>query len=161
MKNYTINENSNNQTNVQNIIASMKAEQACQLGVAKVTLPDGTELPFYCNGEEDRKLAIKFTTICWEATKDTNKCMNLMISCFRLLAEGISPDEVINDYPEELYIDYQNGVVVNKYAKTLVSLDKEEKKLFRSKPQQKHLLLEKLKRYFEEEYEEDGEDDDE
>ena len=140
MKNYTINENRNNRTNIQNIIASMKEESACQLGIAKVTLPDGTELPFFCNGEEDQKLAVKFATICYEATKDTRKCVNLMMSCFGLLTKDVSPDEVINDYGEELYIDYTKGIIVNKGGEALVSLDKEEKKLFRSKPQHRVFL---------------------
>ena len=147
--------------NTISVISAMKADQRMNLGVATVTLPDGTQLPFYYNGEDDKQLAIKFATICYEATKNTQKCMSLMYSCFKLLTAGISPDEVITEYDDELYLDYGQALIADGCANILVSLNKEEKKLFKSKAQIKHLLLEKLKRYFEESYEEYDEEDDE
>ena len=155
-ENITITESNNTIS----VISAMKADQRMNLGVATVTLPDGTQLPFYYNGEDDKQLAIKFATICYEATKNTQKCMALMYSCFKLLTAGISPDEVITEYGGELYLDYGQALIADCDAEILVSLSKEEKKLFKSKAQIKHLLLEKLKRYFEEEYEDECDEDD-
>ena len=148
----------NNTNNTQSIIGAMKADNRNQLGQATVTLPSGRKLPFYYNGEDDKQLAIKFATICYEATQDDQKCMALMYSCFRLLTAGISPDEVITEYGEELYLDYSKKVVVDGSATVLVELTDEEKKLFKSKPQIKHILLEKLKQYEEEQCRENEED---
>lgn len=129
------------------------------------TIPAG----FVCNGEDDRQAAINLARYCMSNAETPEEGQALIYKTQMLLINNITPDEVIDDDYDELYMDYKRGIIVrilpislDQYlrwekdpskgmlgVKVIVSLSEEERKLFKSKAQIKHLLLEKLDRYYE------------
>lgn len=121
-------------TNNKNLIETM-AELAntpnMNLGIDEIEFPDGTKEKFYYNGEADRKAAIAFAQICYNATNDTTRAKRMMQECFALMTKGITPTEetVLGD-GGTYYIDHNRKLLCDKYGEIIVELEDDEKEIF-------------------------------
>ena len=114
-----------------NVIETMReimAQPNMECGVDEIEFPDGTKEKFYYNGEADKQAAIKFATICVNATTDTPKAKAMMTTCFQLMINNVVPEKVIVlDNGVELYLDIDKKALYTSYGNVYVSLTDEEK----------------------------------
>lgn len=98
------------------------------LGIDEIEFPDGTKEKFYYNGEEDRQAAIDFAQICFNATNDTAKAKQMMVTCFNLLSKNITPtyETVLSD-GITYYIDHKRKLLCDKQGNIIVELEEDEK----------------------------------
>lgn len=143
----------NQQSNPQTIIDAqnkMKANPNINLGTDEIVFPDGSKEKFDYNGEADRQAAIDFAQICLDVCAgDSDRAKRMMASCYLLLKNGYSVDEIIpsaeSEINTETYIDYKKGVLLTPYATIVASLTEDELKATKGKknPLTKSLLLER------------------
>ena len=98
-------------------------------GVDEIEFPDGSKEKFYYNGEADKQAAIKFATICVNATTDTPKAKKMMYICFQLMTKNITPDRIVEIRGCEYYLDGKQGKLYNGCGNELVGLTEDEMKL--------------------------------
>ena len=114
-----------------NVVETMKeimAQPNMECGVDEIEFPDGTKEKFYYNGEADRQAAIKFATICVNATTNTPKAKQMMYTCFMLMTKNITPERiVILKNGTELYLDVnKKGLYTSSGCEYVVLTDEEK-----------------------------------
>ena len=116
-----------------NVVDTMKellTTPNMKLGTEEIEFPDGTKEKFYYNGEEDRKAAINFAQICFNATNNTMRAKQMMSVCFALLTKGITPSaQVVLSDGVTYYIDHKQKILCNSYGNIIAELNEEEKKI--------------------------------
>ena len=158
-----------NRESEKNVVETMReimAQSNMECGVDEIEFPDGTKEKFYYNGEADRQAAIKFATICVNATTDTVKAKKMMYICFQLMVNGVKPERVlVLDNGEELYLDVDKRALYTACGNVYVSLTDEEKETEMSANVLAMLLKERAERKIAEEaicdYDDDCDDDEE
>lgn len=114
-----------------NVVETMKeimSQPNMECGVDEIEFPDGTKEKFYYNGEADRQAAIKFATICVNATTDTPKAKQMMYTCFMLMTKNIVPERIIVlENGIELYLDVNKKGLYTSSGSEYVALTDEEK----------------------------------
>lgn len=114
--------------NVVETLKEIRLQPNMQCGVDEIEFPDGTKEKFYYNGEADRQAAIKFATICVNATTDTPKAKAMMATCFKLMINNVVPERVlVLDNGMELYLDVDKKALYTSCGNVYVSLTDEEK----------------------------------
>lgn len=135
-----------------NTMKEINAAANMNLGIDSIEFPDGTIEPFYYNGEDDRQAAIKFATICVNATTDTIEAKRRMRICFSLKANGINPERIITlDNGKELYLDVKKKALYDGDGSAYVELTEEEKKIKMPVDALALLLKERANKKYEEE----------
>lgn len=121
----------NNNKNVVETMAELINTPNMNPGIDEIEFPDGKKEKFFFNGEEDRRAAIAFAQICYNATNDTNKAKRMMTTCFALLTNKITPTEetVLGD-GMTYYIDHNRKLLCDKYGNIIVELEEDEKEIF-------------------------------
>lgn len=116
--------------NVVETMAEINSLLDINLGIDEIEFPDGTKEKFYYNGEEDRKAAIAFAQICYNATNNTTEAKRMMATCFALLTKKITPTEmtVLGD-GITYYIDHKRKLLCDKYGNIIVELEEDEKEI--------------------------------
>lgn len=114
--------------NVVETLKEIRLQPNMECGVDEIEFPDGTKEKFYYNGEADRQAAIKFATICVNATTDTPKAKAMMATCFQLMINNIIPERaLILKNGKELYLDVEKKALFTSCGNVYVSLTDEEK----------------------------------
>jgi hypothetical protein len=121
----------NNNKNLIDTMNELANTPNMNLGVDEIEFPDGTREKFYYNGEADRRAAIAFAQICFNATNDTAKAKQRMANCFALMTKGIMPtEEVVLGDGCTYYIDHNRKLLCDKYGNIIVELEDDEKEIF-------------------------------
>lgn len=145
--------------NVVETLKEIRLNADIQCGVDEIEFPDGSKEKFYYNGEADRQAAIKFATICVNATTDTPKAKAMMATCFKLMINNVVPERVlVLDNGTELYLDIDKKALYTSCGNVYVSLTDEEKKVKMSVEALAMLLKERAERKVAEEAAYDYED---
>lgn len=133
--------------NVVETLKEIRLQPNMECGVDEIEFPDGTKEKFYCNGEADRQAAIKFATICVNATTDTPKAKAMMYTCFQLMINNIVPERVlVLDNGMELYLDVDKKALYTSCGNVYVDLTDEEKETKMSTDVLAMLLKERAER---------------
>lgn len=115
-----------------NVVETMKeimAQPNMECGFDEIEFPDGTKETFFYNGETDRQAAIKFATICTNATSDTPKAKAMMYTCFALMVKGVCPERIITlNEGIDLYLDTKKKALYDDFGNEFVALTEDEKK---------------------------------
>ena len=120
--------NKENEKNVIETLKEIRLQPNMECGVDEIEFPDGTKEKFYYNGENDRQAAIKFATICVNATNDTAKAKKMMATCYLLMINNIVPERVIVvENIGDLYLDVEKKALYTSCGTEYVSLSEEEK----------------------------------
>lgn len=138
--------------NVVETLKEIRLNADIQCGGDEIEFPDGSKEKFYYNGEADKQAAIKFATICVNATTDTPKAKRMMYTCFMLMTKNIVPERVIVlEDGTELYLDPKKKGLYTSCGYEYVVLTDEEKKVKMSVEALAMLLKEKAERKIAEE----------
>lgn len=118
--------------NEKNVVEAMKeimAQPNMECGFDEIEFPDGTKEKFFYNGETDRQAAIKFATICVNATNDTPKAKAMMYTCFALMVKGVYPERIVTlNEGIDLYLDTKKKALYDDFGNEFVALTEDEKK---------------------------------
>lgn len=154
--------NRESKKNVIETLAEIKAQPNMNCGIDEIEFPDGTTEKFYYNGEGDRQAAIKFATICVNATSSTPEAKRMMYTCFQLMTKNINPERIVTVGNCEYYLDKKRGKLYNSNGSEVVSLTEDEMKLKLNANAMELILKERLeKELAQREAEIAAEDDDE
>jgi len=120
--------NKENEKSVVETLKEIRLQPNMECGVDEIEFPDGTKEKFYYNGENDRQAAIKFATICVNATNNTAKAKKMMVTCYQLMINNIVPERIITvEDVGDLYLDVEKKALYTSFGTEYVSLSKEEK----------------------------------
>ena len=133
--------------NVVETLKEIRLQPDMECGIDEIEFPDGTKEKFYYNGEADKQAAIKFATICVNATTDTPKAKAMMATCFQLMINNIVPERaLVLENGKELYLDVEKKALYTNYGTVYVSLTDEEKETKMSTDVLAMLLKERAER---------------
>lgn len=122
--------NKENEKNVVETLKEIRLQPNMECGVDEIEFPDGTKEKFYYNGENDRQAAIKFATICVNATSNTAKAKKMMATCYQLMINNIVPERIITgENIGELYLDVEKKALYTSFGAKYVGLSEEEKNM--------------------------------
>lgn len=145
--------------NVVETLKEIRLQPNMECGIDEIEFPDGTKEKFYYNGEADKQAAIKFATICVNATTDTPKAKAMMATCFQLMINNIVPERaLVLENGKELYLDVEKKALYTSCGTVYVSLTDEEKETKMSTDVLAMLLKERAERKVAEEAAYDCED---
>lgn len=133
--------------NVVETLKEIRLQSNMECGVDEIEFPDGTKEKFFYNGEADREAAIKFATICVNATNDTPKAKAMMATCFWLMVNNVKPERIVMlKNGRELYLDVDKKALYNSNGTAYVELTDEEKETKMSADVLAMLLKERAER---------------
>ena len=118
--------NKESKKNVIEALNEIKAQPNMNCGIDEIEFPDGSKEKFYFNGEEDRQAAIKFATICVNATDSTQEAKRMMYICFQLMTKNVNADRIVEVNGCEYYLDHNQGKLFDGNGCEVVSLTEEE-----------------------------------
>lgn len=118
--------NKESKKNVIEALNEIKAQPNMNCGIDEIEFPDGTKEKFYFNGEDDRQAAIKFATICVNATDNTQEAKRMMYICFQLMTQNVNADRIVEVNGREYYLDHNQGKLFDGNGCEVVSLTAEE-----------------------------------
>lgn len=118
--------NKESKKNVIEALNEIKAQPNMNCGGDEIEFPDGTKEKFYFNGEEDRQAAIKFATICVNATDNTREAKRMMYICFQLMTKNVNADRIVEVNGCEYYLDHNQGKLFDGNGCEVVGLTEEE-----------------------------------
>lgn len=133
--------------NVVETLKEIRLQPNMECGVDEIEFPDGTKEKFFYNGEADREAAVKFATICVNATSNTPKAKTMMATCFWLMANNVKPERiVVLEDGRELYLDVDKKALYNSNGTAYVELTDGEKETKMSADVLAMLLKERAER---------------
>ena len=118
--------NKESKKNVIETLNEIKAQPNMNCGIDEIEFPDGTKEKFYFNGEDDRQAAIKFATICVNATDNTQEAKRMMYICFQLMTKNVNADRIVEVNGCEYYLDHNQGKLFDGNGYKVVGLTEEE-----------------------------------
>lgn len=133
--------------NVVETLKEIRLQPNMECGVDEIEFPDGTKEKFFYNGEADREAAVKFATICVNATSNTPKAKAMMATCFWLMVNNVKPERIVMlEDGRELYLDVDKKALYNSNGTAYVELTDEEKETKMSADVLAMLLKERAER---------------